>query len=539
MVTVIFVFIGESMNERPLIPVAQYLRMSTDYQEYSLENQRAALALYASEHGMTIVQTYSDPGCSGLELKRRPGLRQLLQDVVSKPLFQAVIVYDVSRWGRFQDPDEAAHYEFVCKSVGIPVHYSSELFVNDGSPASVLLKQLKRTMAGEYSRELGVKVYAGAKRLVEMGHKMGGTAGFGLRRCLVSADGRRQVLEKGQRKTQTTDRVALVPGPASEVKIVREMFQLVAERGFRPGGIVRLLNSRGIRNSDGKLWAHQSVTWILTNPKYTGINVWGRTTSRLHTKVRSVPQNDWVSRDGAFEPLIDRALFDRVQHCLAHRTVRQSNDELLEDLRKLWKKKGKLSKQLVASSDLTPCPYTYVHRFGGLVAAYELIGYKVKRDSNAKLLHRNYWNRLRDELLTSFQTALPNRVRIVRLINLKKSMLLIDGSIPCTVIICPAQITAYGQRRWLIRTSKSEQYYPSLLCVLDSDNSRISRMYLCPPAGRTHDFTKRECDPWFGENIRIRSIDQLCSELLKISRNHPIPSSGLVAKTVKQLKPKQ
>jgi hypothetical protein len=393
-------------------------------------------------------------------------------------------------------------------------------------------------MAGEYSRELGVKVYAGAKRLVEMGHRMGGIAGFGLRRCLVSADGRRQVLEKGQRKALTTDRVVLVPGPASEVKIVREMFQLVAERGVRPWRMAQLLNGRGIRSSNGKLWAHQSVTEILTNPKYTGINVWGRTTSRLHTKVRPISRNDWVSRDGAFEPLIDRALFDRVQHCLAHRTEPQSNDELLEDLRKLWKQKGKLSGQLVTSSDLTPSPYFYVRHFGSLVAAYELIGYKFKRDSNA-ILHRNYWNRLRDELLTSFQTALPNRVRIVRLINLKKSMLLIDGSIPCTVIICPAQVTAYGQRRWLIRVRNPDQYYPALLCVLDRDNTRISRMYLCPPAGRTRGFTRREHDPWFRETIRIRSIDQLCSELLKISRSHLIPSSVLVAKTVKPLKPKQ
>jgi DNA invertase Pin-like site-specific DNA recombinase len=121
-----------SMSEQPFFPVAQYLRMSTTNQRYSLENQRDALALYARDHGMTIVQTYSDPGCSGLELKHRLGLRQLLQDVVSKSAFRAIIVYDVSRWGRFQDPDEAAHYEFLCKSAGVPVHYSSEQFVNDG-----------------------------------------------------------------------------------------------------------------------------------------------------------------------------------------------------------------------------------------------------------------------------------------------------------------------------------------------------------------------------------------------------------------------
>jgi hypothetical protein len=35
--------------------------------------------------------------------------------------------------------------------------------------ASALMKTLKRTMAGEYSRELSVKVFAGQCRLIELG----------------------------------------------------------------------------------------------------------------------------------------------------------------------------------------------------------------------------------------------------------------------------------------------------------------------------------------------------------------------------------
>jgi len=41
-------------------------------------------------------------------------------------------------------------------------------FENDNSAISNLLKALKRTMAGEYSRELSVKVSAGQRRLVAM-----------------------------------------------------------------------------------------------------------------------------------------------------------------------------------------------------------------------------------------------------------------------------------------------------------------------------------------------------------------------------------
>jgi len=48
--------------------------------------------------------------------------------------FSAILVYDVSRWGRFQDADESAYYEFICKEAGITVHYCAEQFENDGSP---------------------------------------------------------------------------------------------------------------------------------------------------------------------------------------------------------------------------------------------------------------------------------------------------------------------------------------------------------------------------------------------------------------------
>src|SRR5262249_37138701 len=58
---------------------------------------------------------------------------------------------DVSRWGRFQDADEGAYHEHVCSRAGIRVHYCGEQFDNDGSIGSILLKNVKRVMAGEYS----------------------------------------------------------------------------------------------------------------------------------------------------------------------------------------------------------------------------------------------------------------------------------------------------------------------------------------------------------------------------------------------------
>ena len=92
-----------------LVPAAQYVRMSTDHQRYSTENQREAIQKYAAQHGFEIVRTYADEGKSGLSLDGRNALKQLIQDVQSsRPAYQAILVYDISRWGRFQDADESS-----------------------------------------------------------------------------------------------------------------------------------------------------------------------------------------------------------------------------------------------------------------------------------------------------------------------------------------------------------------------------------------------------------------------------------------------
>jgi len=115
-----------------MIPVAQYMRMSTDHQKYSIANQTAAIAEFADRHELRVVATYTDVAKSGLYLKGRVGLQTFLRDVINNRVpYKAVLVYDVSRWGRFQDDDEAACYEFLCRKFGVKVIYCEESFTND------------------------------------------------------------------------------------------------------------------------------------------------------------------------------------------------------------------------------------------------------------------------------------------------------------------------------------------------------------------------------------------------------------------------
>src|SRR5882672_9829681 len=177
--------------------------MSTEHQKYSTENQGEAIRQYAAQRGLEIVRTYADEGKSGLRLDGRDALKQLIDDVQrGRANFQTILVYDVSRWGRFQDADESGYYEYTCKRAGISVQCCAEQFENDGSAVATIVKSVKRAMAGEYSRELSTKVFAGQCRLVELGFRQGGPPGYGLRRRLIDQSGiAKAELTKGEQKS--------------------------------------------------------------------------------------------------------------------------------------------------------------------------------------------------------------------------------------------------------------------------------------------------------------------------------------------------
>ncbi len=50
---------GSEEDMRPVIRAAEYVRMSTEHQKYSTENQDEAIRAYATTHGMKIVRTYA------------------------------------------------------------------------------------------------------------------------------------------------------------------------------------------------------------------------------------------------------------------------------------------------------------------------------------------------------------------------------------------------------------------------------------------------------------------------------------------------
>lgn len=356
----------------------QYVRMSTEHQRYSITYQTAANATYALDHGYEMVGSYDDAGISGLSLKRRHGLQRLLADVVSGETdFGTVLVYDVSRWGRFQDTDESAHYEFLCRSAGVQVIYTAEPFANDGSLASSLVKHLKRAMAAEFSRELSARVSRTQRGLGGEGYWMGGHSLFGLGRRIAGPNRQdRGGLQPGERKAVRGDRTILAPGPPQEVAIVRRMFRMFVRQKVSVRTIARQLNAEG-RHPPGRAWTSVRVRSILKNEAYAGTMVIGKSRYVLGAFEKK-GRSEWIRAPGAFEPVIGRRLFAAAQ--ARFRVARQwaSDVELLDELRAALAVHGRLSADIIDADRTCHCTEIYRRRFGSLLAAYQAIGYELE-----------------------------------------------------------------------------------------------------------------------------------------------------------------
>jgi DNA invertase Pin-like site-specific DNA recombinase len=324
-----------------LLRAAQYLRMSTEQQQYSIINQSRAIAFYAAAHEIVIVRTFVDSGKSGVSIKSRHALQELIQTVqAGKADFQCILVYDVSRWGRFQDMDEAAHYEYLCKVAGIHIRYCAEQFENGNAMLSSLLKALRRMMAAEYSRELSVKVFAAQSRLARMGFNQGASAGYGLRRLLVDSNSNpKQILRSGEHKAIHSDRVVLVAGPPEEVQTVKKIFDLCTIHRRTTRQIANDLNQGQLKNHLGKEWDPSEVRRLIMNPKYTGTYVWARKSRKLQAPLTSNDTEQWAVRKGAIAAAVSGHQFASAQSRLMLQRQKFTNQQLLDRLRRLGKRK--------------------------------------------------------------------------------------------------------------------------------------------------------------------------------------------------------
>jgi DNA invertase Pin-like site-specific DNA recombinase len=498
------------------VPVAQYVRMSDEAQQYSVDNQKAAIQEYAFHHGFTIVKTYADLGKSGVAAKHRTALRELLRDVASgTAVYKAVLVYDVSRWGRFPNNDEAAHYEFLCSSSGIPLHYCAEPFVNDGTASSALLKALKRSMAAEFSRELGEKVFRGKTRIVQLGFWVGGPPGYGYRRLMVSATGKpKQVMKPGEQKSLTTDRVILIPGPRKELEGVRAIFSMAAD-GNGPSAIARELNRKGIMH-DGRPWSHETVHKLVTNPKYMGCNVWNRRSHRLKTPLIHVEPQLWIRKTLAFSPIVNEEMFQHAQAGLP-RPRRWSDEQILKRIRRLLKVKGRLSETILQKARGMPSTVTIHNHFGRYRELYERIGYRPDAQSVFMSEQMQRSIRLRRALVDEIAALFPKDVVITKREPRARSLLLVDNNFIVSVLFCRPERKQGIPKFWRVDPFPEERDYIALLCTLNERHDKVLDWYVFPTVEMWKSHRLRKNDPSLRLATKLDNLSDFYTVVKRVS----------------------
>ena len=464
---------------------AVYVRMSTEHQQYSTSNQMDAIREYATRRGLTIVKVYSDEGKSGLNIQGRDSLAQMLKDVQSGNVqFSCILVYDVSRWGRFQDADESAYYEYICRQAGVAVHYCAEQFENDGSPVSTIVKGVKRAMAGEYSRELSSKVFQGACRLIQLGYKQGGTAGFGLRRMLVDQSGQKKALLKiGEHKSLQTDRVILVPGPEDEVKLVKWIYGAFLDEGKTESDIAAALNAQALLTDFGRAWTRGTVHQVLTNEKYVGNNVYHRTSFKLKRKHIVNPPDKWVRAAGVFEGIVDPEIFLKVREIILDRSQKLTDEEMLEKLRLVLERHGRISGIIIDEADGLPSSTAFRHRFGSLVSAYRLIGFDPEIDYDFIEINR----RLREQHPQIVETVIRKLEERGAVATWDKNteLILLNHELRVSVVLCRHITTPAGSSRWLVRLDEGLKPDITVAVRMDATNEAIRDYYLLPAIDMT------------------------------------------------------
>lgn len=312
------------INNGPRKAVAYYRHSAEDKQENSIPIQRLLTRKFAAQHNLTIIHEEVDEGKSGLQADR-DGFQNLLHNWVLNPhalLFEYVLVYDVSRWGRFQDQDEAGHYEFLCRQAGRKL-----IYVNQGFPRHAdhlvgsLRTALERYMAAEYSRQLSDKVFRGAVEVTRQGYSAGGPPPYGLARLLLNSQRQPiRLLLPGEHKQIANERVTFTPSLDNASNTVKKIFFWFVEEKLSPERICQKLNDATVPPPHSSTWNAVKITRVLTNQAYTGTLIYHKTSNKLRQGHKKNPPHQWIVVKNAFPALIGQQIFHRAQQQLQQLT---------------------------------------------------------------------------------------------------------------------------------------------------------------------------------------------------------------------------
>lgn len=496
---------NNNINEKQGIRrAAQYLRMSTLNQEFSLDNQAHFIRQYAQDHNYEILHTYDDAGKSGVTASGRHDFNKLINDILFKEIsIDAVLVYDVSRFGRFEDPLEGIYYKYLVEKHGVKVIFCAEDIPENLMESPFFLLMLMYS-AGSYSKNLSQKVLAGHINLVNRGYYQGGVPGYGLKRSLVDNNNQfKMPLNAGERKSLTTDRVVLSPGKKEEIQLVKRIFDTFIFKGLSEYLIAVNLNREGFRYSDGSYWNRSRIHAILINIRYTGKYLYNRTSSRLQSKRTKNPESQWVENKSLFKPIISLEKFRLAQEIINSRSRHLTDNEILTFLKKKLEENGKISGFIIDEDSSGPSSSVVANRFGGLINAYKLIGYTPETDYSFLAINESLRNK-HNILLKEIEEKLSSKNIFIT----DKNLVSINKALTFSIVLSRCRKRGNEKYQWIVRLDRSLNADLNIVVRMNTLNSEPVDYYILPSLEKFEDELKiKEDNDMLFELYRFNNLD--------------------------------
>ncbi len=281
-----------------------YARYSSELQnEASIESQVQEVRQFIQKKIWEEVGIYQDKAVSGTGIVDREQFNRMVE-VAKSPTcsFEAIVVWDRSRFSR--NPDDIALYERSLNAHGVVVLSTKE------EENVKLTKRLKDIFNELFIDTLREHTKRGQRHNVEKwGFTTGGTAPFGYRvERIPDPFGGKDKSGNPKMKSRLVADDSLAP-------IVRRIYALyVNGKGLK--AIANILNQEGISSPQGKGWDTNCIRHILTNERYLGKQIYGKSRkikqeNGRHTS-RACPRDSWVVKDNAHEAIISTEMWEGV-----------------------------------------------------------------------------------------------------------------------------------------------------------------------------------------------------------------------------------
>ncbi|MFN6162876.1 MAG: recombinase family protein [Planctomycetota bacterium] len=281
------------------IAAVGYVRMSTDKQETSPEQQKQEIQAYAAKHGYSVLRWYADLGISGDKTEKRVQFQQMIADAEAGR-FKAILCWDQDRFGRF-DSLESGYWIHPLRKRGVQLITCTDGPVDWNTFAGRMLYGMKQEGKHQYLVDLSNNVTRRMWQLAQQGRWVCGAVPVGYR---LDEDGKIQL------------------GPAEDVQMVRMLFDQYAA-GSTTRQLARMLSEKGYRSSKGKPWSVAGITGLLKKPMYAGHYTYGRHQfSKYQPRTKQGKyraKDEWVTIPNNHPAIVPQELFDTVQRLLKER----------------------------------------------------------------------------------------------------------------------------------------------------------------------------------------------------------------------------